>query len=68
MISIKHILCPTDFSPHSGNAMRYALALSRVYQEYRQGYSERLQHLPHGIDRFSAPLDHATIDPHPASG
>jgi nucleotide-binding universal stress UspA family protein len=32
MISIKHILCPTDLSPHSGNAMRYALALSRVYQ------------------------------------
>ncbi len=32
MISIKHILCPIDLSPHSGNAMRYALALSRVYQ------------------------------------
>ena len=32
MISINHILCPIDLSPSSGNAMRYALALSRVYQ------------------------------------
>jgi nucleotide-binding universal stress UspA family protein len=32
MISIKRILCPTDLTPHSGNAVRYALALSRTYQ------------------------------------
>lgn len=31
MIDIKHILCPTDFSPYSGSAMRYALALSRAH-------------------------------------
>jgi len=29
MISINHILCPIDLSLHSGNATRYALALSR---------------------------------------
>lgn len=31
MINIKRILCPTDLSPHSGNAVRYALALSRAH-------------------------------------
>jgi nucleotide-binding universal stress UspA family protein len=31
MIDIKRILCPTDLSPYSGNAVRYALALSRAY-------------------------------------
>jgi nucleotide-binding universal stress UspA family protein len=31
MIDIKRILCPTDLSPHSGNAVRYALALSRAH-------------------------------------
>jgi nucleotide-binding universal stress UspA family protein len=28
MINIKRILCPTDLSPHSGKAVRYALALA----------------------------------------
>lgn len=32
MINIKRILCPTDLSPHSGDAVRYALALSRVHE------------------------------------
>ena len=68
MISIKHILCPIDFSPHSGNAMRYALALSRVYQEYRQGYSERLQYLSHCIVRLSATLSGNHIRTSSASG
>ncbi|HET6853301.1 MAG TPA: universal stress protein [Pyrinomonadaceae bacterium] len=31
MITIKRILCPTDLSPYSGNAVRYAVALSRAY-------------------------------------
>ena len=31
MISIKRILCPTDLSPYSGNAVRYALALARSH-------------------------------------
>ncbi len=31
MINIKRILCPTDLSPYSGNAVRYAVALSRSY-------------------------------------
>jgi nucleotide-binding universal stress UspA family protein len=31
MINIKRILCPTDMSPYSGDAVRYALALSRVH-------------------------------------
>lgn len=29
MINIKRILCPTDLSPYSGNAVRYALAMAR---------------------------------------
>ena len=32
MIDIKRILCPTDLSPHSTEAVRYALALSRAQQ------------------------------------
>ena len=32
MINIKRILCPTDLSPHSGDAVRYALALSRSHE------------------------------------
>jgi nucleotide-binding universal stress UspA family protein len=31
MINIKRILCPTDLSPHSGKAARYALALARAH-------------------------------------
>ena len=31
MINIKRILCPTDLSPYSENAVRYALALSRAH-------------------------------------
>jgi nucleotide-binding universal stress UspA family protein len=31
MINIKRILCPTDLSPYAGNAVRYALALSRAH-------------------------------------
>jgi len=31
MIYIKRILCPTDLSPYSGNAVRYALALARAH-------------------------------------
>ncbi|HEX5888551.1 MAG TPA: universal stress protein [Pyrinomonadaceae bacterium] len=31
MISIKRILCPTELSPYSGNAVRYALALARAH-------------------------------------
>ena len=31
MINIKRILCPTDLSPYSANAVRYALALSRAH-------------------------------------
>ncbi len=32
MINIKRILCPTDLSTNSDQALRYALALSRVYE------------------------------------
>lgn len=32
MINIKRILCPTDLSPHSGDAVRYALALARTHE------------------------------------
>ncbi len=32
MINIKRILCPTDLSPYSGNAVRYALALARAHE------------------------------------
>src|SRR5262249_23494029 len=32
MIHIKRILCPTDLSPHSEDAVRYALALSRAHE------------------------------------
>jgi nucleotide-binding universal stress UspA family protein len=31
MINIKRILCPTDLSTYAGNAVRYALALSRAH-------------------------------------
>jgi nucleotide-binding universal stress UspA family protein len=31
MIDIKRILCPTDLSPYSADAVRYALALARVH-------------------------------------
>ena len=31
MINIKRILCPTDLSPYSRNAVRYALALARAH-------------------------------------
>jgi nucleotide-binding universal stress UspA family protein len=32
MINIKRILCPTDLSPHSEDAIRYALALARAHE------------------------------------
>lgn len=32
MITIKHILCPTDLSPASDEALRYAVALARAYE------------------------------------
>jgi nucleotide-binding universal stress UspA family protein len=32
MINIKRILCPTDLSPHSGKAVRYAMALARAHE------------------------------------
>ena len=32
MINIKRILCPTDLSPHAGDAVRYALALSHAHE------------------------------------
>jgi nucleotide-binding universal stress UspA family protein len=32
MIDIERILCPTDLSPYSGNAVRYALALARAHE------------------------------------
>ena len=32
MINIKRILCPTDLSPYSENAVRYALALARAHE------------------------------------
>jgi nucleotide-binding universal stress UspA family protein len=31
-ITIKRILCPTDFSPESDEALRYAIALARAYE------------------------------------
>jgi nucleotide-binding universal stress UspA family protein len=31
-INIKRILCPTDMSPQSDEALRYAIALARAYQ------------------------------------
>jgi nucleotide-binding universal stress UspA family protein len=32
MIDIKRILCPTDLSPHSGKAVRYASSLARAHE------------------------------------
>jgi nucleotide-binding universal stress UspA family protein len=32
MINITRILCPTDLSPYSGKAVRYALALARAHE------------------------------------
>jgi nucleotide-binding universal stress UspA family protein len=32
MINIKRILCPTDLSLHSGEAVRYAMALARAHE------------------------------------
>jgi nucleotide-binding universal stress UspA family protein len=32
MINIKRILCPTDLTPHSDKAVRYALALARAHE------------------------------------
>lgn len=32
MINIKRVLCPTDLSPYSGGAVRYALALARAHE------------------------------------
>lgn len=32
MINIQRILCPTDLSPYSGKAVRYALALARAHE------------------------------------
>ena len=32
MINIQRILCPTDLSPYSGSAVRYALALARAHE------------------------------------
>ncbi|MCI0338791.1 MAG: universal stress protein [Acidobacteria bacterium] len=32
MITIEHILCPTDLSPESDEALRYAMALGRAYK------------------------------------
>jgi nucleotide-binding universal stress UspA family protein len=32
MMTIKSILCPTDFSPKSDAALRYAIALARTYE------------------------------------
>jgi DNA-binding LytR/AlgR family response regulator len=31
MVKIERILCPTDLTPESGEALRYAVALARVY-------------------------------------
>src|SRR5262245_55441166 len=32
MMNIKRILCPTDLTPHSEHAVRYAIALARVHE------------------------------------
>ena len=32
MIEIKRILCPIDLTPESEEALRYAVALARVYE------------------------------------
>jgi nucleotide-binding universal stress UspA family protein len=32
MMRIERILCPTDLSPESGSALRYAIALARTYE------------------------------------
>ena len=32
MIKIERILCPTDLTPESDEALRYAVALARVYE------------------------------------
>ena len=32
MISFNHILCPTDLTPESGAALRYAVALAGAYE------------------------------------
>ena len=46
MINIKRILCPTDLSLHSGNAVRYAFFLARVH-----GAELILLHCAHLSDR-----------------
>jgi len=32
MMNIKRVLCPTDLTPHSGHAVRYAIALARAHE------------------------------------
>ena len=74
MINIKRILCPTDLSSYSGNAVRYALALARAHDaelillhctESLDGKEELLDHVLEHIDAADsrchlvvAPADH----------
>ncbi|HEX5876632.1 MAG TPA: universal stress protein [Pyrinomonadaceae bacterium] len=50
MINIKRVLCPTDLSPYSGDAVRYALALARVHDA-----ELILLHCTKGTDRDEEP-------------
>ncbi|MGH9883426.1 MAG: universal stress protein, partial [Pyrinomonadaceae bacterium] len=45
MMDIKRILCPTDLTTNSDQALRYALALTRAYESeliicYREAHGE----------------------------
>lgn len=78
MINIKRILCPTDLSPYSGNAVRYALALARAHDaelillyctDSLDGKEELLDSVLEYIDPFDlrcrfvvAPPDHVDAE------
>ncbi|HEY0764605.1 MAG TPA: universal stress protein [Pyrinomonadaceae bacterium] len=39
MIKVERILCPTDLSIESDEALRYAVALARIYEAKLSQYS-----------------------------
>lgn len=51
-ITIKRILCPTDMSPESDEALRYAIALARAY--------EAKLFICHSVDSSSLPCESRT--------
>jgi nucleotide-binding universal stress UspA family protein len=58
MINIKRILCPTDLTPHSRNALRYAVALARAHEaELILLHCAAAEDLEEGIHRSESLLE-----------